>query len=79
MTVTNEQLIEQIDTIGQTALEWKERALKAEAERDDLARNIAGIDARYLHTSNDVLLRAARGWIEQARAILSDNGEADLK
>lgn len=31
MTITNEQLSEQIQKLGDTAFEWKERALAAEA------------------------------------------------
>lgn len=47
------------------------RLIAAAPDMLDLARNVAGIDHRYLNTNNDILLRAVLEWMEQARAAIA--------
>jgi hypothetical protein len=47
------------------------RLIAAAPDLLDLARNVAGIDSRYLHTNNDILLQAVREWLEQAHTIIA--------
>jgi hypothetical protein len=48
MTATFEQISDQIDTLGHSALEWKERALAAEEFCDAVAGLLWGIPAEAI-------------------------------
>lgn len=92
MSVTHEQLGDQIETLGNTALEWKERALAAEEFCDAVAGLLWGIPVEAitsleLHQKqldvDGVMVGVSRqavdeivGTLKEVRALLADSKDS---